>query len=518
MGRGCVDTKKNRRPSQQTFLSVIVPIKDGEEGDLEQKLYDLRHEWYSSAGGAEPDSPFQAVKNVHFARLLIIDVKRSDMSVFRPQLLFETWYDETGQDHLLDLLPPETGIQDEPPRQDDDPARFRKLHEMFNSVFGFCENYERAEEQSLDINHRKELRKFMSKHRGRDYANAPFVGARGRTVVQILQEEKLWHEIAKRFTGKKWQERDPVRVWNDIKDKFNPEDGKPPQKLCWLSEEPPPQLPWLTQLITNAGLSGSLLTYVGNLLALSLIAFIVYAAVPALAARLHVSAAWSWAGPFDPIWVLLAVFGSLLYLVVMLIWHEINDEYDQVTQPDPTKFVKNEEHILQNPMSSAILVKSGLFRLASLRLVLWFVRWVARFSDTKGRLGGISSIHFARWAVFGRPPVLLFMSNYNRSWENYLSEFIENAADGITLIWTHALAFPRTRWLITKGAKDEQAFKAYSRNSMIETHLWYSAYPYLSIIEINRNSRIRQALHRKEMTADEAKNWLRLFGGITEAL
>ena len=53
---------------------------------------------------------------------------------------------------------------------------------------------------------------------------------------------------------------------------------------------------------------------------------------------------------------------------------------------------------------------------------------------------------------------------------------------------------------------------------MIETHLWYSAYPYLSIIEINRNSRIRQALHRKKMTADEAKNWLRLFGGTTEAL
>ncbi|MCH9026657.1 MAG: hypothetical protein IIA05_06015 [Proteobacteria bacterium] len=500
---------KNRRPIQQTFLSVIVSIKDGMEGKLQEALYKLRHDWYSSAGNTKPDSPFKAVKNVHFARLVIIDVKRSDMSVFRPQLLFETWYDEIGQDHLLDLLPPETGNQEanaeDSHSEEDDPARFRKLHEMFNSVFGFCENYEIAN-LPLDDSDRENLRKFMSKHRGRDYANAPFVGARGRTVKQIKYEKELRQNISDHLTGKKWQERDPVAVWKEIKKGFKPED------------EPPPQLPWLTRLITDAGLSGFLVTYVGFLLGLPLIAFFVYAAVPALAALLGVSAAWSWTGAFDPGWALLAVFGPLLYLVVVLNWHEINDEYDELTQPDPVKFVKNEEHILQNPMSSAILVKSGLFRLVSLELVLWFVRWVARFSDTKGQLGGISSIHFARWAIFGRPPVLLFMSNYNSSWENYLSEFVENAAAGLTLIWTHAHAFPRTRWLITKGAKDEQAFKAYSRNSMIETHLWYSAYPYLSIIEINRNSRIRQALHRKKMTADEAKNWLRLFGGTTEAL
>lgn len=164
----------------------------------------------------------------------------------------------------------------------------------------------------------------------------------------------------------------------------------------------------------------------------------------------------------------------------------------------------------QNHMSTVADIKPGRFRRFMLNVVLAVVRLGVRFS-TPGSLSGISSIHFARWVVTPDRKQLIFFSNFDGSWESYLGDFIELAAGGLTGIWTNstnAVGFPRTKWLIKQGAKDEPRFKAFARYGTVPTLVWYSAYPQLSIPNIANNQAIRAGLHQ-DLDGDAAAAWLR---------
>ena len=105
---------------------------------------------------------------------------------------------------------------------------------------------------------------------------------------------------------------------------------------------------------------------------------------------------------------------------------------------------------------------------------------------------------------------LLFLSNFDGSWEHYLGEFIDQAAGGLTAVWSNAVGFPKTRWLVGEGARDEQRFKAYARNSQVYSQLWYSAYPHLTNINIENNKAIREQLWG-DLNLEAVKAWLRRF-------
>ena len=49
---------------------------------------------------------------------------------------------------------------------------------------------------------------------------------------------------------------------------------------------------------------------------------------------------------------------------------------------------------------------------------------------------------------------LLFLSNFDGSWENYLDDFIDKASIGLTGVWSNTLKFPRTYFLVLGGASD----------------------------------------------------------------
>ncbi len=66
---------------------------------------------------------------------------------------------------------------------------------------------------------------------------------------------------------------------------------------------------------------------------------------------------------------------------------------------------------------------------------------------------------------------LLFLTNYDGSWENYLDDFIDKAALGLTGIWSNTLNFPRTRFLVLGGARDEKRFKAIARKTQAYTNV-----------------------------------------------
>jgi Dyp-type peroxidase family len=138
---------------------------------------------------------------------------------------------------------------------------------------------------------------------------------------------------------------------------------------------------------------------------------------------------------------------------------------------------------------------------------------MARQVFRPGYLADINTIHFARWIALPKTKQLVFLSNYDGSWESYLEDFITKAHAGLTGVWSNTLGFPKTRMLFRDGATDGDRFKRWARAQQVPTLFWYAAYPGLTTSRIRINSLVRSGLASVE-TESEARNWLRLFGSL----
>lgn len=143
-----------------------------------------------------------------------------------------------------------------------------------------------------------------------------------------------------------------------------------------------------------------------------------------------------------------------------------------------------EDQIVQNQMTHLVPVKPGRLRQATLRTLFAVIDFLARYHYNRGDLGGIPTIHFARWALIDGGRRLLFLSNYDGSWENYLGDFIDRASDGLTGIWSNTVDFPPTTFLFGRGSRRAEAFKNWTRQHQIETQVWYSAYPDVTVVNL----------------------------------
>ena len=152
-----------------------------------------------------------------------------------------------------------------------------------------------------------------------------------------------------------------------------------------------------------------------------------------------------------------------------------------------------EDRVDQNGLTHLVPLKPGWYRSFALGVMVHLVTALSDSGALTGRLGGIQTIHFARWVALpdGR---LLFFSNYDGSWEAYLGDFVDKASLGLTMIWTNTLWYPKTRLLLLKGATDEEAFKAWTRAHQVPTQVWYSAYPTLSVGDVLKNAKLRELL------------------------
>lgn len=220
--------------------------------------------------------------------------------------------------------------------------------------------------------------------------------------------------------------------------------------------------------------------------------------------------------------VILAVLAFLLLPVLIppvIIWALVL-RYKEKRDPAPdkfdnfdrvNKFLEREDrtHVVQNHLAHMTTIKPGAFRRVTLRILLWVVNLVAR-TQTNGKLMGIPSIHYAHWSMIDNGRRLLFLSNFDGSWENYLDDFIDKASFGLTAVWSNTCEFPRTFLLFWQGAEDGDRFKAWARNKQFHTNVWYSAYPSLTVETIDNNSAIREQLFTPLAEA-ATREWLWRF-------
>jgi len=224
---------------------------------------------------------------------------------------------------------------------------------------------------------------------------------------------------------------------------------------------------------------------------------------------------------------LLALAGLLAALPILLViagpWYLVLRAKERTDVPDPnTRPVYDErglsafeDKVTQNQLTHLVDIKPGWFRLATLSIVLTAIDVIARVYSVRGNLGGITSIHFARWVILRdrrrgvtRRHRLLFFSNYDGSWESYLGEFIDRAAFGLTGVWSNTVGFPTTERLLGAGARDEEAFKQWTRRHQIMTQVWWSGVPDSTVQNIRDDVAIRRHLDRG-LADDDVTAWLR---------
>lgn len=183
-------------------------------------------------------------------------------------------------------------------------------------------------------------------------------------------------------------------------------------------------------------------------------------------------------------------------------------------EPDPDHVRRTaalEDHDVTNQFTVFGDVKPGRFRRWTLVFLLWLLDYSVRHIFNRGHLTRVSTIHFARWVFLDGSKRLFFASNYDGSLNAYMDDFINKVAWGINLVFSNGVGYPRTAWLIKHGARNEQVYKRVLRRHQLPTDVWYKAYPGLTAVDLERNSRIRAGLERRAMTDREVRKWLRLL-------
>jgi len=215
----------------------------------------------------------------------------------------------------------------------------------------------------------------------------------------------------------------------------------------------------------------------------------------------------------------LAILVIVLLLPIILpwvIWLQIFHENRDVplgktpNEIDPVHIEKmelDEDFHFQNQFSQVIDMKPGIMRLVTLNSFYAFARVLIKTLFVKGKLMDIPTIHFARWVQINNKKRMLFFSNFDGSWTQYLGDFIDKSGWGLTAIFSNAKYFPKSFMLISKGAYNQREFLAWARFTQIKTHIWYAADVTQSIKNINCNTLIRNAFP-KDLNEEQAKQFL----------
>lgn len=433
--------------THQVPLTTIAKIKLGKMDDLKRLL-----EIINEDVEANKIIPFVKFNQVHFARFVILEeAKDVDNKIIQPSLVFSSEIDAPLERYFNDLVD--------------------LAGDGLDQIYSHCENY-----PSLGERTRQNRLAYLHTHQVE--VQAFYINTIGRTVQQICQEAKLREQIEnfldRQQTIQDWSNWDAMKVRQAIRDFVLNE-----RSLNWmLAPADRPSFLWLFKE-TVYFIFGLLLILV------VLLAFL----------------------PFLPI-----------YLAILRYKEERDAQQDSVrlSSKERNELTIWEDRVVQNQFSAVGLIKPGLFRLTTARVLLWLINFASRHIFNNGNLGGVpalnldgvDTIHFARWIVIDEGRRVLFMSNYDGSLESYMNDFINKVAWGLNAIFSNGVSYPKTRWLILDGAKDEQAFKSYIRQHQIVTQVWYTAYPQLTAVNAANNAQIRAGLTRN-LNRQETEAWLR---------
>lgn len=360
-----------------------------------------------------------------------------------------------------------------------------------------------------------DLAAFFYRHRievGQGWFSTPglnFSGTPGMTVARILDERRLAARVSGLLNDRR-PAGSALTILENIRNVLWDEDWA---KWAFIPESSP-------LLDGQPPVAGGILSTLVSSVATFLWPFLILAALPLV---MHWTSGLPW-----PWWLWPADLGTALWGVVVILAlelglgaavyfrlraHEATDVADDTPplRASVDAAMKRENHTLQNHLAAQSRLRPGTLRRLTLRIGLWAAAMAAGHFTRPGFLGQISVIHFARWLVVPGTNKLLFFSNFDGAWESYLENFIQQAHQGVTGIWSNTQGFPDTSNLFFEGATAGDRLRRWTRRQQHPTSFWYSAYPNLTLARIRLNAAIRQGI-AVATTEGAAADWLSCFG------
>ncbi len=422
---------------KQNSITILVPVIPDRIHYLLDELAIVKRK---SKEGISKELDLLSI--IHYARWVVIDQGKSwinDDQKRNPKLLFVVDYDGDKMDMLHQVC--------------------ETCSTILDLIYVYCQEYPPLN----TVTHESRV-DYFAKHVIKD--TAVYIGAPGRSVVQIQHEKKLRNSIRAFLDSRSWEGVPAQTIHEAIRRNIEASND-----FGFLEEKKRmPRINYPVLILTG-------------LVVLCLLPLI----VPIL----------------------------IIWLLILHFFYEKKDvnftqKRSQLNNDFLDDLEKYEDWQNQNQFTQLVDMKEGKVRLISIKAMFLLSNFLIKFVFNQGKLMGIPTIHFAKWVMFEKNSRVLFFSNFDGSWQQYLGDFIDNSGWGLTGIFSNTKAFPKTNFLITGGAYKEEYFLAWSRNSELVTNYWYSAYPDLSIKNVNNNSRIRVQLMKK-LSERQAAKFLKLL-------
>ncbi|SDE91598.1 hypothetical protein [Terriglobus roseus] len=427
----------------QASVMYAAPLRPGAAAVVHQLLCGMN----KKPGVYDPQNdliPLHTFPQLHFARLLVVqDLANADRAVYG--------LPTTGLPEYLVFL---AEIDGEESTFRNDLVRVARAGLV--KLFTNCSTYKDGSDLGDWLN------------ASRTDAAATYVNWRGRTVVQVREEETL-----RRFLKQKLKEDMRADSAENVRLALQATvDRSKAQGELRLTSPIPTPIAWRIQNALN--------------LILVPVVFLL----------------------FSPLLLIL-----LPFLILQIRHWEKNDP--AIAPPvDPNhseKLLEMENQDVTNQFNVFGSLKPGRLRLWVVRLLLLFTDYAARHLYHSGNLARVSTIHFARWVFMDGGQRMLFSSIYDGSLESYMDDFINKVGFGLNITFSNGIGYPRTRWLLLDGCQDEQTFKRVLRRHQLPTEVWFNAHPGLTAANKHRNLLIRAGLEKQSMSEKEAAAWLALI-------
>ena len=445
----------------QNIFTIILPIRPGHQDALAELLSAL--DYKGQAPQADPLG-FTELEMLHYASLFLYDDPVDGWS-----LVFESNIDGQIPTYI------EAFITN---------AQRRGQTELVLDIFQKCKGFATGTVGELG----KYLKKYVQ------LPSAGYSGCVGRSRNQILMEAMI-HDLANTVLSQLGNTSDAAQAAKEIRSALDTD----PKFKGW--EMIPKGTPAGKDLLAAQSLQSrpkkdGILQGISTLLS-SLVGALTKALIQE-----------------GPLPVLKALFAVVVF-IVMAIWNQLRKEptaAEDTWRPEPAHLRSQrakEDFFPTNHMVSVVHLHADNTRRWAKWSAFVLLNMLSRYEYTKGVLGAIPTIHFAHWVVINEHRRLMFVSNYDGSWDSYLDDFTLKAASGLTLAWAHGKGIPVTTFMVLGGAAKGPAFIDWARRSMVPTLVWYNAYPHLSIRNINLNSALRQAIANDRDGVNKGK-WLEL--------
>lgn len=419
--------------TNQNALTLLSPVKENSH----KKLVDIL-ERFKVGLNSNLNERFNTLGTLHYARWFVLKEEsfRDKPALPVPvRLVFSSNFDGDKSEHVKGLV--------------------TVFPEYFDELYECCDGYPEASARNAETR-----QNYL--HRWEVNTNAFYVGAPGRSLQQIMQEDKLKNHIWDFINKNKWNGQPAVEIQKAIQ-----QDISSKSEFDWAKEKVKlPSINWPGMMIMG-------------------------------------------------LVVIILLLPILIWVGILHFFYERRDKNgvlnrSHLNDSNVRKLEEYEDLFNQNQFTQVLVMKPGNVRRITMHLQMLFARTLIKNFFVKGKLMGIPTIHFARWVLIDNDKHVMFFSNFDGSWQQYLGDFIDKSGWGLTGIFSNTVNFPKTRFLFWGGAYDEEHFLAWSRSTQILTQVWYCAYHHLSIKNIINNTLIRNELYKK-LNEKQAQLFLKRF-------